>query len=236
VVRVLLGQAVSDDAPGEVVVLEANLDDDTPERIAHLMHGLLARGALDAFLTPVTMKKGRPGVLLTVLGEPSRVGALEALILNESGTLGLRRRREARTVLPRRTVEVTTVYGPARVKLAERPDGRTTAKPEYEDCARLALDKDVPIADVFRAAARAAEAHAATLPPRAEHEHAHGHAHAHPHEHPHLDADDAVDADAADDEHHHRHPHPHPHDAEHPGHPHALGIDDDEVPEAPEHP
>src|SRR5690606_24327094 len=107
----------------------------------------------------------------------------------------------------RRTVEVMTVYGPARVKLAERPDGRTTAKPEYDDCARLAREKDVPIADVFRAAARAAEAHAATLPPGGRHGPGHGRGR----------------------------PPRHPHDGEHPGHPHALGVDADEVDE-PEHP
>lgn len=218
VVRVLVGRQATADAAGEVVVLEANLDDDTPERVAHLAQALLARGALDAFLVPVTMKKGRPGVLLTVLAEPSRASALETMILTESNTLGVRRRREARTVLPRRTVEVMTVYGPARVKLAERPDGRTTAKPEYDDCARLAREKDVPIADVFRAAARAAEAHAATLPPGGRHGHGHGHAH------PHVDDEDERGR-----------PHRHPHDGEHPGHPHALGVDADEVDE-PEHP
>ncbi|MBX3471599.1 MAG: nickel pincer cofactor biosynthesis protein LarC [Planctomycetes bacterium] len=184
VVRVLLGRAAVDEAPGEVVVLEANVDDDTPERVAHLAESLLRRGALDAFLTPVVMKKGRPGLLLTVLCEPARASALEALILQGS-SLGVRRRREARTTLPRRTVEVSTVYGLVRVKLATRPDGRVTAKPEHDDCARLAREKDVPLADVQRAATRAAEAHAADLPALPErHDHVHDHHHGHGHEHP----------------------------------------------------
>lgn len=231
VVRVILGSTPDASTPGEIVVLEVNLDDETPERVAHLAHALLERGAIDAFLTPVTMKKGRPGVLLTALADPARAGLLEELILRESGTLGVRRRREERTTLPRRTVEVQTIYGRVRVKLAQRPDGRTTAKPEHDDCARVAVEKDVPLADVVRAAARAAEEHT--------HSHDHGHGHGHEHDHEHWASSPGRRPEEAHEhghDHGHEHPHEHPHvdDADaHPGHPHALGVHDEETPEHP---
>lgn len=157
VVRVVLGRAPADETPRGVVVLEANLDDQSPELTGYLSETLLAAGALDVFLTPAQMKKNRPGVLLTVLAEPTRAGPLEDLLLRESSTLGVRRHHVERSVLPREVVEVSTPHGAVRVKVATRPDGRKSAAPEYEDCARLAREQGVPLTEVYQAAVRASE-------------------------------------------------------------------------------
>lgn len=157
-VRAVIGQAAPASSRQRVVLLEANLDDQPPEQTAYLCEQLLGAGALDAFLVPVVMKKGRPGAVVTALATPERADALEALILGESSTLGVRRREATRAVLPRELQQVATPFGPVAVKLTVRPGGRRTAAPEYEDCARAARAHGVPIADVFDAARRAAEA------------------------------------------------------------------------------
>jgi uncharacterized protein (DUF111 family) len=159
VTRVVLGDVEGAAlAPHHVCVLEANLDDQTPEQSAYLAETLLTAGALDVFLTPVQMKKGRPAVVLTAIGEPQRAGILEDLILRESTTLGVRRRLETRAILPRETVTVATPHGEVRVKVAHRPGGATTAAPEYDDCAARAKDAGVPFQAVYRAALGAWEA------------------------------------------------------------------------------
>ena len=155
-VRVVIGQdPAAGEAPGLVTVLEANLDDQTAELTAYLAEQLLAAGALDVWLTPVLMKKGRPGVVVSCVCEPARAGLLEGLLLSESSSLGVRRREETRLTLPRELVTVATPHGPVRVKLAARPDGRRSGAPEYEDCARLARERGVPLREVYAAALRA---------------------------------------------------------------------------------
>ena len=153
--RVVLGQAPAPPTPGEVVVLEANLDDQTPERTAWLCEELRGAGALEVYTTQVNGKKGRASWVLSAIAEPTQAGLLEELILRESSSLGVRTRGETRRVLPRQLVEVETPYGPVRVKEALRPDGRRSRAPEYEDCARLARARGVPLWEVFRAAEEA---------------------------------------------------------------------------------
>jgi len=104
------------------------LDDQTAEVTAFLCARMLEAGALDVFVTPVVMKKGRPGALVTALARPDTAPALERLLLDESTTLGVRRRREERRVLSREVRAVVTPFGEVRVKLAARPS-RTTAAP-----------------------------------------------------------------------------------------------------------
>lgn len=157
VVRAVLGRARSEDASPRVVVLECNLDDQSPEAVGYLADRLREAGALDVALTPTLMKKGRPGVVLTALCEPARAGLVEDRLLLEGGTLGVRRREEARSVLPRERREVETPYGPVRVKLARRPDGSTACAPEHDDVVARARAAAAPYADVYRAALRAAE-------------------------------------------------------------------------------
>jgi len=139
-----------------VVVLETNIDDMNPEVYGYLVDRLLASGAKDAYLTPIIMKKGRPGVTVSVLADEADADRIARLLTEETTTLGVRISRADRYKLPRESQTVGTAFGPVRVKVAGR-DGRRRAAPEYDDCARIALERGVPILDVYAAAQRAWE-------------------------------------------------------------------------------
>jgi uncharacterized protein (TIGR00299 family) protein len=157
VLRLVLGYEDEKAAPSSVVVLEANLDNQNPEVTGALFDALKAAGALEVWLAPVYMKKGRAAVVLTALAEPALAGAVEEAILRETTTLGVRRHSAARTVLPREVVKVETPLGTVRVKVARRPGG-ATASPEHDDCLELARSKKVPLREVYRLAEVAAAA------------------------------------------------------------------------------
>jgi hypothetical protein len=154
--RVLVGETV--ELPGEeqLLVLETNIDDLNPELYEHVMERLFAAGARDVALTPIQMKKNRPGVLLWVLGEVTEREKLSAILFAETSTLGIRSYLVTRVALRRDSKEVVTPYGAVRVKFAYAPGGSVHVAPEYEDCKRLARDKDVPLKLVYEAAIRAA--------------------------------------------------------------------------------
>ncbi|HLI76705.1 MAG TPA: nickel pincer cofactor biosynthesis protein LarC, partial [Acidobacteriaceae bacterium] len=135
-----------------VTVLETALDDASPQLIAYVAEQLLAQGALDVMLTPVIMKKGRPGTLLTVLCQPESSQPLQALLLRETPTLGLRIRGEQRACLDRRHVTVQTPYGPIRIKLGSEDNIERNAAPEYEDCKAAAQAHNAPLKQVQQAA------------------------------------------------------------------------------------
>ncbi len=128
--------------------LEANMDDIPGEVLGYTLEKLMAAGALDAYYTPVQMKKNRPGVLLTVLCAPDHRSALEALILRETTTLGLRRHSVDRTTMHRHTDTVETPWGPVRIKIASWQELRKVS-PEYEDCRRIAEEQGLPLRDVM---------------------------------------------------------------------------------------
>ncbi|MBI3301836.1 MAG: nickel pincer cofactor biosynthesis protein LarC [Deltaproteobacteria bacterium] len=154
--RVLLGNTVETPREEQLLVLETNIDDLNPELYEHVMERLFAAGARDVFLQPIQMKKNRPGVLLWVLGEVADREKLSGLIFAETSTLGIRSYPVARVALRRESKEVVTPYGSVRVKLAHSPDGRINMAPEYEDCKRLAREKDVPLKIIYEAAVRSA--------------------------------------------------------------------------------
>lgn len=138
-----------------VIQLEANLDDMTGEALAFALESALSQGALDAWLVPIHMKKGRPGFIFSVLCEPGDEQKLTALMLRETSTLGVRRRRLERTILARETSTVSTAFGVISCKLA-RQGGTPKIKPEFEDCHRAARAYGVPLATVTNAALKAA--------------------------------------------------------------------------------
>ena len=148
--RVEIGELVADPQTDFPVLLETNIDDMTPEIYGYLIDRLLEAGARDAFLTPVIMKKGRPGIQLTVLADPNKETELTQLIFSETTTLGIRRLPVQRHTLERRTDTVQTPYGPIRVKIADI-GGKQRITPEYDDCARIAREKQVPILDIYKA-------------------------------------------------------------------------------------
>jgi uncharacterized protein (DUF111 family) len=134
------------------VVLEANVDDMTGELAAHAIEALLAAGALDAWATPITMKKGRPALTLSALAAAEREGAVASALLAETTTLGVRRVPVTRTERPRRSITVTTPFGPISVKVSEGPFGPPQIKPEFDECAAAARTHGVPVREVIAAA------------------------------------------------------------------------------------
>jgi uncharacterized protein (TIGR00299 family) protein len=160
VLRLSIGDAASDAAnlqmtalPTETVaLLETALDDLSPQIIAHTAEAALAAGALDVMLTPVVMKKGRPGTLLTVLCAPASSDALLQLLLRETSTLGVRIRHEQRVALQRAFVSVKTSYGSIRIKTGQLGDEQLNAAPEYEDCRTAAAAHEVTVKQVQQAA------------------------------------------------------------------------------------
>ncbi len=157
--RIFLGERAggADPAlsPETVTVLETNIDDMNPQFYDHIMESLLGAGALDVFLAPVQMKKNRPGVLLSAVCRPERAGALVAVIMRESTTLGVRITETQRVSLPRTAGAVDTRYGRIRTKIARRGDGSSTMTPEYDDCRRAALEHNVPLGLVYSEVQRA---------------------------------------------------------------------------------
>ncbi|MGE3308540.1 MAG: nickel pincer cofactor biosynthesis protein LarC [Limisphaerales bacterium] len=163
VLRALLGeiqgpapQAAHDWEADTVAVLEANLDDLSPEVLGHFVERALAEGALDVFHTAVQMKKNRPGTLLSVLVRVGDSDRFARLILSETSAFGVRQTLATRRKLRREFRDVDTTYGKVRVKLGYLDGALLHATPEYEECRRIAASAAVPLREVLAAAASAA--------------------------------------------------------------------------------
>jgi uncharacterized protein (TIGR00299 family) protein len=154
VLRVLIG--APDKADGAtyepLVMLETNIDDMNPQMYDYVMARLFESGALDVWLTPVQMKKNRAGTLLSVLCPPQTEVHITKLLFEETTTLGVRRREVQRAALARETISVTTEFGPVHVKIAWLEGRVLRAKPEYDDCRKLAEEHHVPLIEVYQAA------------------------------------------------------------------------------------
>jgi uncharacterized protein (TIGR00299 family) protein len=165
VLRVVIGERGALRTPAaagaeSVVQIECEIDDMSPQVFGPVSERLLAAGALDVFLTPVQMKKGRPGTLLTVLSPEAARAALTDLIFRETTTIGVRFATLAREVLDRQTVEVAVAGGRVRVKIAGRGGEIYNVSPEFEDCVRLAEATGRPIKAVQAEALQAWRQHA----------------------------------------------------------------------------
>jgi len=159
VLRLSIGEAINDatdatpqDHTETVTVIETALDDLSPQVLAYVTETALARGALDVMLTPVIMKKGRPGTLLTVLCNASESDALQRLILIETSTLGVRIRHDRRACLDRSHITVQTAYGAIRIKIGSLSGTALNVAPEFEDCRTAAAQHSVPLKQVQQAA------------------------------------------------------------------------------------
>ncbi|MGL4399335.1 MAG: nickel insertion protein, partial [Luteolibacter sp.] len=135
-----------------VTVLETHLDNDRGEALGHTMQRLMAEGALDVVTLPAQMKKDRPAQVMKVLTKPEDADRLEAILFEETSTLGIRRTDMRRDALRREIHTLETRFGPIRVKVAELPSGALRASPEYEDCHQAALIHKVPLQVVTREA------------------------------------------------------------------------------------
>ena len=157
--RLLLGESaepvrVRDGAPGDEVVsiIEANVDDMSPQLYGYFIDQALAAGALDVTCTPIQMKKDRPGILLSVLCTPEKGDALAQMLFEQTTTIGVRIYEARRKILERELVSIQTPYGAVNVKVAKRDGKVLNVAPEYEDCRRLASEKGVPLKQVMIAA------------------------------------------------------------------------------------
>lgn len=140
-----------------LVMLASDVDDMSPEYVSAVADRARACGALDVVLLPVVMKKGRQGTRIEVLAEAADATRLEALLLNETTTLGVRRGTISRRALPRRAGEVDVLGHAVRVKIASLSDGSERVKPEFDDVQRVALATGRRPADIFQLALAAAE-------------------------------------------------------------------------------
>jgi pyridinium-3,5-bisthiocarboxylic acid mononucleotide nickel chelatase len=147
--RVVIGELAAEHHRDTSVVLETNIDDMNPQLYPYVLDRLLAAGAHDAYLIPVIMKKGRPGILLSVLTDPARVEEISAVIFRETSSIGLRIQTVGRRKLARRALTVNTSLGPVQAKAVER-DGSTVVTAEYEECKRIATARNLPLAEVMR--------------------------------------------------------------------------------------
>jgi len=155
VLRLIVGEEAGASLGQKILVLEAEMDDLSPQLCGPLLEKLFAAGALDVYYTAIQMKKGRPGILVTVLVEPDRREAAEEVLFAEATTLGVRRQEWERTVLDREIVTVETPYGPVGVKVGRRGGRIYNAQPEFDDCQRAAAVRGVAVKEVWAAAVAA---------------------------------------------------------------------------------
>lgn len=155
--RVVIGESDEAARAEPMDVIETNVDDMTGELVGALFERLFAAGALDVYVTPLLMKKNRPGQLITVLCDPSKTAELVELLLVETTTFGVRTWRTEKHRLPRTWKTVKTPHGPVKVKVGTLGGNVVTVSPEYESCRKLAAAKHVPLKAIYAAAEAAAQ-------------------------------------------------------------------------------
>jgi uncharacterized protein (TIGR00299 family) protein len=157
VLRVLIGETDSPVVEDAVQLIETNIDDMNPQFYDHVMETLFAAGARDVYLTPVIMKKQRPGIVLSVLASPGQIKDLVCVIFRETTTLGVRISQvQKRNIAEREIRTVSTAWGEAHVKV-RKWESETTVMPEYDDCKRIAKERGLPIHVVWEGIRKEAE-------------------------------------------------------------------------------
>jgi len=147
--RIMIAELPEKYGTDELVMVETNIDDMNPEIYPYVVEKLLAAGANDAFLVPVIMKKGRPGILVSALVNRSRIDAITQVLFTQTSTIGVRIIPTERRKLAREAREIETPLGRARFKVIHL-DGKEKLLPEYEECRRLAEDRNIPLIEVYR--------------------------------------------------------------------------------------
>ncbi|MGD0566526.1 MAG: nickel insertion protein, partial [Candidatus Goldiibacteriota bacterium] len=147
--RVISGETPDRAGTGdEIVCLETNIDNMTPEMLSFAMERIFEAGAVDVFFTPVYMKKNRPAVLLTALTNAENEAAVIEAVLKHTSTLGIRRRVSERYCMERKMAAVETGYGPVKIKYAQNGNIKKLS-PEYEDCRAIAIKTGLTIKEVY---------------------------------------------------------------------------------------
>jgi len=152
--RVVTGVPLEYPTEGEELayLVSTNIDDMNPEFYDYVIERLLDAGAHDVWLTPIQMKKTRPGTIITVLCSPAEASALKRILLEETSTFGLRTSTVMKKAVEREVIEVETPWGKVAVKVGREGNRITNVSPEFADCARIAGEHGVPIKEVFRRA------------------------------------------------------------------------------------
>jgi pyridinium-3,5-bisthiocarboxylic acid mononucleotide nickel chelatase len=160
VVRVWIGEDTADTEDSEMVLLETNIDDMNPQIYGHLMDRLLAAKAADVWFTPIQMKKNRPAIMVSVLGSAENETTLTEIIMRETSTLGVRTRRLSRHIAQREIIEFVSSLGLVHAKVKRFGD-IISISPEYEDCRKIALERNLPLQNVTRIIENEARKHIA---------------------------------------------------------------------------
>ena len=203
ILRLFVGESTTLPESDEVVQLETNLDDVTPEVIAYTKQKLFDAGAVEVFTTPIQMKKNRPGVLLAVLCRPGDLQVMENIIFTETFTFGIRRQLMQRSKRARQACVIETPFGLLQGKLGWRHGERPLFTPEFEACAKMASERRVPIREIYRVAEQSFAEQIEKAFDQHEHDHDGGHDHDHDHDCGH------------DHDHDGGHSHDHDHDGDH---------------------
>ncbi|HSQ77543.1 MAG TPA: nickel pincer cofactor biosynthesis protein LarC [Nitrospirota bacterium] len=152
VLRLMIGEPVFAYDEDTSIVIETNIDDMNPQIYDYLIEKLMKQGAQDVYLTPIIMKKGRPAVLLSVLTDKTKTEMMLDTIFRETTSIGVRILEAGRKKLTREIKEVDTIYGKISMKISRRGDEILTVTPEYDDCRKIATEKQVPLKTVLEEA------------------------------------------------------------------------------------
>jgi len=213
ILRIVVGETEADPSGDEVVLLETNLDDASPQVVGFTRRKLMESGALDVYTTAIQMKKDRPGILLSVICDPEDADDLESIIFTETPTLGIRRQTIQRSLRRRASFTVETEWGPVAGKVGWRDGEPAVFSPEYDDCARIADAYDVPLKDVYLTAQAEflmnADVDVDDLDEDEDGDDEHDCGHDHDHRHDHGHSHDHGRDHSHDHDHHHDHGHDH---------------------------
>ena len=154
--RVVLGEIKESSQNRSMKMIETNIDDMNPEFYDHVTDQLFKAGAVDVFFAPVNMKKNRPGTLLSIIAPDEYFDSVVRIVLEETSTFGVRHYDVDRIVLPRKQKMIKTSFGKVRVKIGSFNESTLTISPEYEDCKKIALRKEIPIKMVYEEAIKVA--------------------------------------------------------------------------------
>jgi uncharacterized protein (TIGR00299 family) protein len=147
--RVIIGTLESPLEQEDILCVETNIDDMNPQAYPYVIELLLGAGAHDAYMVPIIMKKGRPGILLSAMVARTHLEAVVGVLYRETSTIGLRIQQTGRRKLPRRHLEAVTSLGTVKAKAVTR-NGREIVTPEYEECKRIASERNIPLLDVMK--------------------------------------------------------------------------------------
>lgn len=148
VLRMHMGEIPPNEVENETLVIEANIDDLNPQIYPYVMDKLLASGVFDVSLTPIIMKKNRPGITITIVLSSHLLDQVSTILLSETSTIGLRYYPVQRKIAERKMMQVTVPWGEARVKISSYDGKVCSITPEYEDCKTLATNYDIPLKQV----------------------------------------------------------------------------------------